>query len=277
MAAEMRELYPGSGTTMALEGTYLGLDLFRRGSPAEPFVYANFVASLDGRIAVAREAGAEPGVPEELPNPHDFRLFQELQAHADCQVAHGSYLRALASGELGDILQVGVSEAARDIGQWRRDRGLAAQPGVAVVSRTLDFPLPPSVLEQGQPVHILTGKEAPPERIRQWRERGFEVHLAGAGAAVEGRSLIRILGELGYSRIHLLAGPKLLTTALREGVLSRLFVTTTHQILGGDAFHTFATGPLLGEAGRFRLRSLYYDPTEPRGTGQWFAAFDART
>jgi len=275
MTAEVRELYPASGIDRSLEGTYLDLDLVRRGTPGAPFVYANFVASLDGRIAVAREAGAEPGVPEELPNPHDFRLFQALQAHADCQVAHGSYLRALARGELGDILQVGVSEAARDIGQWRRDQGLAAQPGVAVVSRTLDFPMPRSVAEHGQPVHILTGEAAPPERIRQWRERGFEVHLAGAGVAVEGGSLIRILGGLGYARIHLLAGPELLTTALRDRVLSRLFVTTTHQVLGGDAFQTLATGPLLGEAGRFRLRSLYYDPAEPRGNGQWFAAFDA--
>lgn len=276
MATEMIELYPGSGTRRALEGTYLEPDLVGRGSPAEPFVYANFVTSLDGRIAVAREAGAEPGVPEELPNPHDFRLFQELQAHADCQVAHGSYLRSLACGELGDILQVGVSEAARDIGQWRREQGLATQPAVAVVSRTLDFPMPRSVLEHGQPVHILTGEEAPPERVRQWRDRGFEVHFAGAGAAVEGATLIRILGELGHSRIHLLAGPELLTTALRDRVLSRLFVTTTHQVLGGDAFHTLAAGPPLGEAGRFRLRSLYYDPAEPRGTGQWFAAFDAK-
>ncbi len=276
MSTAIQELYPEAGKWRPLEGTYLDSGWVCRGTSQAPFVYANFVSSLDGRIALAEPSNGDPGLPEELPNSHDFRLFQELQAHAECQVVHGNYLRALERGELGNILQIGISQDSKDLEEWRRRQGLLAQPGVAVISRTLDFSMPNSVGQYGQPVHILTGRQAAPDRVRYWREQGYEVRFAGKDEAVEGGALIQSLSALGYSRIHLLAGPELLTTVLRAQVLSRLFVTITHQILGGEVIHTLTTGPRLREASCFRLCCLYYDPSQPRGAGQWFAAFDLR-
>ncbi|MDX1593466.1 MAG: pyrimidine reductase, partial [Gammaproteobacteria bacterium] len=49
-------LYPDPGH-VALEGLYLGEELRRLAPVDEVLFYANFIASLDGRIAVAREAG----------------------------------------------------------------------------------------------------------------------------------------------------------------------------------------------------------------------------
>ncbi|HKJ87594.1 MAG TPA: dihydrofolate reductase family protein, partial [Gammaproteobacteria bacterium] len=239
-----------------------------------PFVYANFVSSIDGRIAAAEEATDEPYVLEGLANSHDWRLFQELQAQADCQVTHGAYLRALSEGKFGDILQVGVAEEAGDLAAWRREHGLREQPAVAIVSRSLEFPLPASLERHRQPVHIITGEDAPGDRVRDWRRRGLEVHFAGSGRSAEGAPMIRILGDLGYARLYLLAGPEMLETVLRDRALSRLYVTLTHQIIGGEAFHTLASGPLFGESGRLRLNTLYFDDRKPRGTGQWFSSFD---
>lgn len=86
---------------------------------------------------------------EDLTSGHDWRLFQELQAQADCMVTHGGYLRALGARKFQDILQVGVAKAALDIGAWRGAHGLTRQPAIAIVSRTLDFPLPPSLEQHG--------------------------------------------------------------------------------------------------------------------------------
>jgi hypothetical protein len=35
-----------------------------------------------------------------------------------------------------------------------------------------------------------------------------------------------------------MAGPQLIETVLRDGSLSRLYLTLTHQLLGGEHFHT---------------------------------------
>jgi riboflavin biosynthesis pyrimidine reductase len=144
------------------------------------------------------------------------------------------------------------------------------------VSRSLDFPMPPSLAPHAQPVHILTGDDAPSGRVAEWRARGCEVVFAGTGRSVGGAPMIRALGARGYARLYLLAGPEMLETVRRDGVLDRLYLTLTHQLIGGEVFHTVTTGARLGRAGRLQLHALYYDPDAPRGTGQWFAGFDVR-
>ena len=276
MPSPIVELYPQPGTSRALEGTYLAHDLRSIGTPEEPFVYANFVSSLDGRIAVVEAETGESYVLDDLTSGHDWRLFQELQAQADCMVTHGGYLRTVGKGKFPDILQVGISTQASDIGRWREEHGLTRQPAIAIVSRSLDFPVPLSLATHEQPVHIITGHEAPADRIAHWRDRGYEVVFAGAGDSVQGAPLIRALGERGYGRLYLMAGPQMLEAVLRDGSLSRLYLTMTHQLIGGEAFHTLTAGPRLGRAGRLQLNTLYYDAAAPKGTGQWLASFNVR-
>jgi len=52
MAARILRLYPGPPQEAAVAGVYLAHALHRLGSAAQPFVYADFVSSLDGRIAL---------------------------------------------------------------------------------------------------------------------------------------------------------------------------------------------------------------------------------
>jgi hypothetical protein len=54
-------------------------------------------------------------------------------------------------------------------------------PAIAIVSRTLDFPIPPSLERHEQPVHIITADDAPTDRVAFWRERGCEVVFGGRG------------------------------------------------------------------------------------------------
>lgn len=275
-AATILELYPNPGVERPLAGTYLAHGLHELGTPERPFVYANFVSSVDGRIAVVEAHTGESYVLEDLASGHDWRLFQELQAQASCLVTHGGYLRALAEGKFPDVLQVGISEQAADIGEWRQAHGLTRQPAVAVASTSLDFPLPPSLAAHGQAVFIITSHGASRNRVQAWERKGYPVLFAGSGAMVEGGPLVKVLGQLGYARLYLLTGPTMLDTMFRDGVLSRLYLTITHQVIGGREFHTLVSGPVLGAAGRLRLRTLFYDPSAPKGTGQWFASFDVR-
>jgi riboflavin biosynthesis pyrimidine reductase len=270
----LHQLYPASVQKKALNGLYLDHAIHKLGSPERPFVYANFLSSLDGRISLIDPDSAHPYLPEILTNPNDFRLFLELQAQADCLITHGGYLRSLMSGSLGNILQTGVNEGATDLAAWRKAQGLDQQPAIVIASASLDFEIPPSIAQHRQACYIATGSQADPERIRYWQAAGYPVILAGSGRMVQGGTLVAELGKLGYHRLYLVAGPHMLDTMLRERQLSRLYQTISLQLLGGEAFHTLLPGPPLGPAGQLQLRQLYYDPAGHDHSAQLFAQFD---
>ena len=273
MTATVLPLYPRHGEPQPVKGLYLAHRLHELGAESGPIVYANFVSSLDGRIAITDTEGSGDAL-DGLTSANDFRLFQELHAQADCLITHSGYMRALADGRLGNVLQVNASGQAGDLVQWRKQHGLPAQPAIVIASASLDFPIHLSIAEHEQALYIATGKRANPARIEKLRERGLSVIIAGGAALVEGAPLVRALGELHYKSLYLVAGPKMLETMLRERALSRLYLTIRHRLLGGERFHTLIDGPRLSQSGQLELRSLYYDPGEGRATGQWFARFD---
>jgi riboflavin biosynthesis pyrimidine reductase len=267
-------LYPPPYEPVALRGLYLGLSLHTASSPGQALVYANFLSSLDGRIALENRNG-DAYLPKTLTSPSDFRLFLELAAQADCLITHGGYLRALSAGKLGNILHIGQRDDCADLIPWRIEHGLNPQPVIVVASASLDFPMPDSIREHDQTCLIATGQKADTDKVEQWRARGYEVLLTGQGQRVEGGPLVTALVARGLRSLYLIAGPDMLDTMLRDGKLSRLFQTFNHQLMGGQAFRTLSPGPEYGPAGHLKLQSLYYEPISPNGTGQWFAQFDA--
>jgi riboflavin biosynthesis pyrimidine reductase len=268
MPNNILRLYPGPSGEVELRGLYLRHALHRQSRPGRPFVYADFVSSLDGRIAV------EDAVPPELSGANDLRLLLELQAQADCVITHAGYLRAIAEGRLGDILTVGGQPETRDLASWRAENGLRPQPAIVVASSTLDFPMPASIADDTARVLIATTRAAPAEKAQSWRERGYQVLAVGDGPWVDGKGLADALAELGHRSIFLLAGPRMLETMLRDRMLSRLYLTIVHRLIGGEAIHTMISGPRLQDPGRLRLRALYQDSTPAGGVGQWFAEFE---
>jgi len=276
MTPRLIELYPEPGRARDLPGTWLEQQVQRLGRPGAPVIFASFVSSLDGRIALADPVTETLRLPDAIVSSHDFRLLQELMAQADCFITHGGYLRAIASGALDDILQTGLAPGAEDLALWRKEQGFEGQPGVVVASTSLDFSVPRSVRDHGQRVTIVTVESAPIDRIRALEQAGFEVIVAGQSEQVEGASIADLISTLGYRSAYLIAGPRMLDTMLRHRRLGRLFLTITHQVLGGERFSTLTSGPLLGPAGYLELRTLYLDLALPAGTGQWFAEFQPK-
>ena len=80
-------------------------------------------------------------VPKDTANERDWRLFQELAAQADLIISSGRYLRDWADGRAQEILQTDDPRFA-DLRQWRQDRGLSPQPDIAIISGSLNFPVP---------------------------------------------------------------------------------------------------------------------------------------
>jgi riboflavin biosynthesis pyrimidine reductase len=267
------ELYPQAERQHPLEGLYLQSNL-RQQAKHDPavFVYANFISSLDGRIAVPH---AEHGliIPDKLSNPRDWRLFQELAIQADILLSSGRYLRDYAEGRAQEILQVYDDPSLSDLADWRLNKGLDKHPAIAVISASLDFPIPPVLIERGRKVIVLTTESSPREPRQALESKGLQVFSAGE-RRVEGAKAIQILGELGFHLIYSASGPKVLHTLLVDGVLDGLYLTFATRILGGEPFATILDGPLLPKPADFILRSLYLDPYAPGPGGQLFASYD---
>jgi riboflavin biosynthesis pyrimidine reductase len=273
MVRAVRQLYP-QVRDVSLHGLYLAHRVHELALPGRPFVYADFVTSLDGRIALRDAASGAGRLPDALTSASDLRLLLELHAQADCLIVHGEYLRAIAQGRLDDLLQVGTLPDHKDLASWRREQGLPAQPAICIASASLDLPFPDSLKQHRQQVLIAAGTKTDAARRRRLEREGHEVVIAGEGAYVEGGPLVAALAQKGFRSVFLLSGPRMLETMLRDGVLARLYVTLTHRLLGGEPFASMIEGPELHAAGRLKLAALYLDSESSNGTGQFFAQFD---
>lgn len=269
-------LYPNAGTrALELEGLYLG-DCWRAGAVPGPegcFVYANFVASLDGRIATAAEPGGSLEVPAAIANPRDWRLYLELAAQADVLLVSGRYVRELGAG----TAQAGFAlsgDAPADLLNFRARLGLPPRPAIAVLSASLDLPPAPlAAVRRERPVLILTGAAADGARRRALEAHGCEVVVAGQ-STVQAAQLLSELAARGLRYVYAIAGPEVLRTLVVAGRLDRLYLTTVFRLLGGDRFATLLTGELLPAPVALRLREAYLDQDGGPAPAQLIQVFE---
>lgn len=264
------QLHPTPQNEVPLQGLYLHQKLHRLGNPAKPFVYANFLSSLDGRIALTNPLTGQSTTPKTLTTPSDFRLFLELHAQADCLITHGGYMRALSKKRLGNILNLNDRTEHNDLIHWRRENKLPKQPALVIASASLDFPIPEELMSQKESIYIATGRNADQNRVNAWQEQGFQVLTSGKDKLVEGEPLIKQLNQRGYQSIYLIAGPMILHTMLEDQQLSRLYHTQSQQVLGGNNFHTLISGKAFKNPLNLKLSTLYYESANKHTSGQLF-------
>ncbi|MER2600653.1 MAG: dihydrofolate reductase family protein [Caldilineales bacterium] len=266
----VQELYPVPQPAVALRGLYLAHDIRQlpRG-PEGAFVYANFVVSLDGRIAVPRgDDSGEMQVPAAIANDRDWRLFQELAVQADVLLSSGRYLRDYAAGKAQEILQVYRDPRFADLAQWRQQRGLSRQPAIAVLSHELDFPLPPALMMDGRRVLVITPRRAAVQRVAELRAAGVEVVVTDDEQALSGAAVVNALIARGLPVIYSAAGPKVLHLLLAARCLQRLYLTLAGRVLGGEPYAGVVQGPLLMPPPAMILHSACYDPHALDGGAQ---------
>ncbi len=274
MQKSIQRLYPTPVQQMELNGLYLNQDLRSIRAPGdEPFVYANFISSLDGRIAVADPSGHGLMIPKQTANDRDWRLFQELAVQADIVISSGRYLRDYADGRAQEILRVYDDPNLEDLKDWRTDRGLSPYPDIAVISNSLDFPLPEALFQHGRSLIVVTSESADRKLLGAIHEKTDKVMIAGL-ERVEGARMIRGLKDWGYRTIYSSAGPKILHMLLSANRVDRLYLTTAQRLLGGKPFASIVDGGRLEPPRETALRELYLDPHALEGAGQLFIIYD---
>ncbi len=273
MHRPITRLIPAPQQDVKLEGLYLGHRLHKRSGKSKPFVYSNFVTSLDGRIAIAGEHRQSHEVPSAITNLRDWRLYQELAGQADILITSGRYFRQSIAGEAQDSLPVGSQPDYEDIRRWRQEQGLAAQPDIAIMSASLDIPPQSLAPYHKRKIYTFTGEQADPERIRRLENAGVQVMQAGTGRQVDGKLMIEQLAAEGYRSIYAIAGPWVFHTLLSAQVVNRLYLTISCQLLGGIDYDTLVEGTQLSPAHGMQLVNLHHDTHAPSGS-QLFGVFE---
>ncbi len=269
------QLYPSPARERSLEGLYLAHDLRQRAEEVgNPYIYSNFVTSLDGRIATAHPTRPGLEVPKDIANERDWRLYQEMAAQADIIISSGRYLRDWADGRAQEILRIDDPRFA-DLRKFRQQKGLSPQPDIAIISGSLDFPIPDVLRAGGRKIIVFTTADPPPDRVKEIEAKAGQVIVAGE-QSVDGQRLARSLVELGYNCVYSSAGPKILHLLLDAGVLNRLYLSVVSRILGGQPYATVAEGALFSPAVDMVLKALYHDAHGADGTGQLFAVYDKK-
>ena len=262
----VQQLVPYARKVETLQGLYLDLLLHQQADAGQVLIYSNYIASLDGRIALHDEKTGVSSVPADIANARDWRLYQELAAQADVMLTSARYFRQLAQGCAQDLLPVGSGTDFEDLGRWRQQQGLRPQPDVVIVSASLDIPLSSVARFSDRKILVMTVAQAPQEKLRCLQQAGIDVLIAGE-TQVDGMLLQQHLTRLHYRSAYMIAGPQLHATLLRASVLHRLFLTTHMTLLGQDTMHTILQGAM--PAVSCTLASLYWDDDD----GQLFAQY----
>ena len=269
------QLFPKTAT-FPLKELYLNHSLRQFAQQRErPYIYANFVVSLDGRIAIPHPTKPGLKVPENIANERDWRLFQELAAQADLIISSGRYLRDWADGRAQEILRVDDPEFA-DLRDWRQVQGLKPQPDIAIISGSLDFPVPEVLTANGRRVIVFTTANPDPIRAAEIEAQAGKLYVAGENS-VSGKQMVQKMAELGYQTVYSAAGPRIFHLLLADGVLDRLYLTQVGRFLGGSPFSSILEGDLLETAVDAQLHTLYHDPEALDGLGQLLLAYDIKS
>ncbi len=273
MAEPVLQLYPPPASERPLEGLFLAHELRRLVQGDDrPFFYTDFVVSLDGRVAVPDPQGEGVTLATAITNRRDWRLFQELAVQADVLITTGRYLREYARGAAQEILQAYEDPAFADLKAWRQEHNLPPYPILAVISASLNFPIPAKLLAAGRQLLVFTIEEADPHRRRALEQAGAQVISTGQGSVAGGKLAVE-LSQRGWRLVYSTAGPKVCHLLLAAGVLDRLYLTHATRALGGQPYASIVQGPLLHPPADFRLQELYFDPYGLDGLGQLFACY----
>lgn len=209
----VRQLFP---EVRDLEPT----DLYDLYDEAGPYLRADFVASLDGAIAVQ-------GRSDGLGSPADKASFHALRAVCDAVVVGAGTLRVENYGP------VRFSDAAR---RWREAHGRSLEVPVVVVSRTGDLGSG-RVLEG--PV-LLSAPQGPD---------GVEL------LPTDPAELVQALHARGLTRLLCEGGPALFTDLLHAGLVDDLYLTASPQLVGTGPYLVHG----LADPVHLQLRSLVHD------------------
>jgi riboflavin biosynthesis pyrimidine reductase len=192
---------------------------------SEPRLYANFVASLDGVVAI----------------PGEIQSNRMISAHSEADRFVMGLLRACADAVLVGARTMLSSPrtlwtadhaypaAAPLYGELRRSRGRPPRPTLAVLSGSGSVDPRYPALEEGALVLTSEGGAA---RLRGRLPRAATILAVGTEAHVDPVAAVEAVRRRGHAVILSEAGPTAFGALVAAGLVDELFLTTSPLVAG---------------------------------------------
>ncbi len=192
---------------------------------AEDCVYANFVATVDGAVAIP----AMPRSNEFIAGNSDADRFVMglLRAFADAVLIGAGVLRASPRGtwQPDGIFPSAGSEYA----ELRERLGTSAAPEVAILTGSGDVDVGHPLLESGA---LVLTSDAGAEHLDGRVPSASTVVALGPERRIAPDVVLSALNARGHRRILCEAGPHTFGSFLQAGVVDELFLTTSPLLVG---------------------------------------------
>jgi riboflavin biosynthesis pyrimidine reductase len=193
-------------------------------SLVETAVYANFVQSIDGVVAVPGVVSSGPAISGK--NEADRFVMGLLRACASAVILGAATLRDTPNHHwtAGAI----YPELEGEFASLRQRLGLAPQPRLVVLTSSGEIDVNHPAVRGG--ATFLAGA-AGAERLRDLLPGSSDVH-AFEGDSVPLAEAIRWLREQGHTRILSEAGPHMMGQLLRDNLVGDIFLTVSPVLAG---------------------------------------------
>jgi len=190
----------------------------------ERVVYANFVASVDGIVAVPERPRSSALISGG--DPADRFVVALLRACADAVVIGAGTFRAHGGPWTAENA---YPDAAEHFAELRRRAGMDPAPTLVVVSGSGRLEGPESKLRGA----IVATTTRTAENLRGPASGAAEIWPVGETDPLDPADVIAALSERGYRRILTEGGPTLMGQLLRAGAVDELFLTISPVMAGG--------------------------------------------
>ena len=191
----------------------------------EPCVFANFVQTIDGVVAIPELPRSNALIAGE--SEADRFVMGLLRASADVVLVGSGTMLGSPNGTW--LPERVFPSAAEEFAELRRRRGRPASPTVAFVTAGGSFDPTHPALEQR--AIVLTTERAAPE-LRARVPAASEVVAVNDGDQVDLRLALVGLRERGHSLILSEGGPTLFGSLLGPGLVDELFLTISPLLAG---------------------------------------------
>jgi riboflavin biosynthesis pyrimidine reductase len=194
---------------------------------ASPVLYANFVQSIDGVVAL--RSVPSPGSLIGLRSSADRFVVALLRAFADAVLIGAGTLRDAPGHRWvpGAI----YPELADAFGELRLRLGGPSEPKLVVLTRSGRLDAGHPALREGA---LVLTTPAGAERLRPSLDASYTIAVLGEGSGLDVAEAIEFIRSAGYPRVLSEAGPDVTGQLLQQGLLDELFITASPVLVGGD-------------------------------------------
>ena len=218
----------------------------------DPCLYANFVATVDGVVAIPSLPGSNRLISGG--SEADRLVMGTLRAAADLVLIGSGTLLASPRGRWRP--ETVFPPGAEDFAAFRRVVGLDASPRVAILTASGSIPHDHPVLADGA---LVLTTESGAQRLAGRLPDEAELAVLPGEAEVDVRAALALLRERGHRRILSEAGPHVFGSLLEADLVDELFLTVSPLLAGrpDTAIGLVAGAALLPDrAEPARLRSV---------------------